>query len=108
MMDTKSKDTERRNVMSNSETKNQPVQEIRMGLIKAVVWANQTKSNGIMHNVTLSRIYRDTNGDWQETQSLGRNDLLLAAKVLDAAHTFICRKEQERDAPADEAVASQN
>ena len=66
--------------MSNSETKNQPVQEIRMGLIKAVVWANPTKSNGIMHNVTLSRIYRDTNGDWQETQSLGRNDLLLAAR----------------------------
>ena len=87
--------------MNNSESKKQPVQEIRMGLIKAVVWANQTKSNGIMHNVTLSRIYRDTNGDWQETQSLGRNDLLLAAKVLDAAHTFICRKEQERDVPAE-------
>lgn len=94
--------------MSNSETKNQPVQEIRMGLIKAVVWANPTKSNGIMHNVTLSRVYRDTNGDWQETHSLGRNDLLLAAKVLDAAHTFICRKEQERDVPADEAETSQN
>ncbi len=94
--------------MSNNETKNQPVQEIRMGLIKAVIWANQTKSNGIMHNVSLSRIYRDTNGDWQETQSLGRNDLLLAAKVLDAAHTFICRKEQEREAPADEAATSQN
>ena len=94
--------------MSNSETKNQPVQEIRMGLIKAVVWANPTKSNGIMHNVTLSRIYRDTNGDWQETQSLGRNDLLLAAKVLDAAHTFICRKEQEREVPAEEAAATQH
>ena len=80
-----------------------------MRLIKAVVSANPTKSNGIMHNVTLSRIYRDTNGDWQETQSLGRNDLLLSAKVLDAAHTWICRKEQqEREAPADEAATSQN
>ncbi len=94
--------------MSNSETKNQPVQEIRMGLIKAVVWANPTKSNGIMHNVTLSRIYRDRNGEWQETQSLGRNDLPLAAKVLDAAHTFICRKEQEREVPAEEAAATQH
>jgi hypothetical protein len=107
-MDTKSKDTERRNVMSNSETKNKPVQEIRMGLIKAAVWANQTKSNGIMHNVTLSRVYRDTNGDWQETHSLGRNDLLLAAKVLDAAHTFICGVEQKREAPAEEAETTQN
>ncbi len=94
--------------MSNNETKNQPVQEIRMGLIKAVVWANPTKSNGIMHNVTLSRIYRDTNGDWQETQSLGRNDLLLAAKVLDAAHTYICRTEQQREVPAEEAAATQH
>lgn len=94
--------------MSNRETTNQPVQEIRMGLIKAVVWANPTKSNGVMHNVSLSRIYRDANGDWQETQSLGRNDLLLAAKVLDAAHSFICSKEQEREAPAEKAVAASN
>jgi len=92
--------------MSNSEAKNKPVQEIRMGLIKAVVWANPTKANGIMHNVTLSRVYRDGNGDWQETHSLGRNDLLLAAKVLDAAHTFICGIEQKREAPAEEAVTS--
>ena len=53
--------------MSNGESKKQPVQEIRMGLIKAAVWANQTKSNGIMHNVTLgariSRCKRRLAGD---------------------------------------------
>ncbi len=62
-MDTKSKDTERSDVMSSSESKNQPVQEIRMDLITTAVWANPVKSNGIMHNVTMSRIYRYTNGD---------------------------------------------
>ena len=87
--------------MSKSESKNRPVREIRMGPIKALVWANPTKTNGVMHSVTLSRLYVDAKGDWQETHSYGRNDLLLAGKVLDAAHTFICQTEQERDDSAE-------
>ena len=83
---------------NNAATKNQPAQEIRFGLVKAVIWANSTKSNGVMHNVTLVRLYRDGNGDWQQTQSLGRDELLAASKVLDAAHTWICETEQERAA----------
>lgn len=90
--------------MSNSDTKNQPVQEIRLGLIKAVIWANPTKNNGIMHNVTLARLYRDSNDKWQESSSFGRDDLLLTRKVLDAAHSWICQREQERS--ADESAAA--
>jgi hypothetical protein len=75
-------------------TKNQPVQEIRIGAIKAVVWANKT-TNGIVHNVVPVRLYRDDNGDWQETHSLGRDDLLLAAKVLDMVHTWIVETERK-------------
>lgn len=71
-----------------TETKTRPVHEVRMGRIKAAIWANQTDS-GVMHNVTLARIYRDNDGNWNETHSLGRDDLLLAAKVLDAALTWV-------------------
>jgi hypothetical protein len=84
--------------MSNSDTKNQPVQEIRLGLIKAVIWANPTKNNGTMHNVTLARLYRDADDKWQESASFRRDDLLLTRKVLDAAHSWICQTEQERSA----------
>lgn len=76
--------------------KNQPVHEFRLGAVKAVVWANPTKNSTVMHNVTLARIYRDTDGEWQETTSFGRDDLLVAGKVLDMAHTWIHRTEQER------------
>ena len=64
-----------------------PVHEIRLGLIKASIWRNQTKS-GERHNVTVSRLYR--NGDtWKESSHFGRDDLLLVAKVADMAHTWI-------------------
>ena len=70
-----------------------PVHEIRLGLIKASIWRNQTKS-GERHNVTLARLYK--NGDvWKESGHLGRDDLLVAAKALDLAHSWILHSHQE-------------
>lgn len=64
-----------------------PVHEIRLGLIKASIWKNQTKS-GERHNVTVARLYK--NGDtWKESGHFGRDDLLLVAKVVDMAHSWI-------------------
>ncbi len=43
------------------------------------------------HNVTVTRLYKD--GDlWRESQHFGRDDLLLLAKVLDQAHTWIMQQ----------------
>ena len=67
--------------------KQKPANEIRLGRIKATIWANDT-TNGIRHNVTVRRLYKD--GDaWKESDSFGRDDLPLVAKVLDQAHTWI-------------------
>jgi hypothetical protein len=64
-----------------------PVHTVRLGLIKAAIWRNQTKS-GERHSVSIVRIYR--NGDvWKESTRFGRDDLLLVAKVADLAHTWI-------------------
>jgi hypothetical protein len=68
--------------------KNRPVHEVRLGRIKAAVWANQTEA-GVRHNVTVSRVYRDGDGDWQTSDSFGRDDLPLLAKVVDRAHSWI-------------------
>ena len=71
-------------------TKNQPVKEVRLGRIKAVIWKNPgSNGNGPLFNTTLARLYKDPESDnWKESQSLGRDDLLLAAKVLGEAHTW--------------------
>jgi hypothetical protein len=68
----------------------QPIHSIRFGYIKVNIWFNQTKS-GDRYNVTVTRLYRD--GDlWRESQHFGRDDLLLLAKALDEAHTWIMQQ----------------
>lgn len=73
-----------------------PVEEIRIGAIRAAIWRNDTES-GVRHNVTFERIYRDGQ-EWRSTASFGRDDLLLLGKVADQAHTWI--HNQGREAPA--------
>ena len=58
-----------------------------MGRIRAAIWQNQT-DNGVRHNVTMSRLYKDGD-DWKDTTSFGRDDLPLVAKVCDLAHSWI-------------------
>lgn len=67
--------------------KQQPVHEIRFGAVKAAIWENQTTA-GVRHNVTVSRLYKDGD-EWKRTESFGRDDLPLLAKVVDQAHTWI-------------------
>ncbi|MEZ6212183.1 MAG: hypothetical protein R3B46_13195 [Phycisphaerales bacterium] len=82
----------RRKRMESSE-KNQPAAEFRINGVKAVVWENETR-NGSMFNTTLVRVYKDKDEEWKETNSLGRDDLLAARKVLDEAHSFILDEER--------------
>ena len=78
---------------SSNSTASRPVQEVRLGRIKAAIWANSTE-NGTRHNVTFTRLYKD--GDqWKDSQSFGRDDLPLLAKVADMAHTWIFAEGQE-------------
>ena len=74
--------------MANAKAKVKPVKEVRMGRIKAAIWANDTES-GVRHNVTFSRIYRTEENGWESTTSFGRDDLPLLAKVADRAHSWI-------------------
>ena len=65
----------------------QPAHEVRLGSVKAAIWKNQGE-NGTRFNVTVARIYKDGE-QWKSTDSFGRDDLLVLAKVLDQAHTWI-------------------
>lgn len=67
--------------------KQQPVHEIRLGAVKAAIWENET-SVGVRHNVTISRLYKEGE-EWRNTDSFGRDDLPLVAKVVDQAHSWI-------------------
>ena len=80
--------------------KDKPTHEVRIGAIKAAIWKNDTAS-GVRYNVTFSRIYKDKDDDqWKSTDSFGRDDLLVLAKVADQAHSWIHALGQEKEEPA--------
>lgn len=79
----------------SKEAKNRPVHEVRFGRIRAAIWQNETE-NGLRHNVTVSRLYKDGD-EWRDSSSFGRDDLPLVAKVCDQAHSWIFEHGSERN-----------
>jgi hypothetical protein len=71
---------------------NQPVQEIRLGRIRATVWRNETE-NGARYSVVLTKLYKVADR-WQDTGHFDRDDLPLVAKVVDLAHTWIFEQKE--------------
>jgi hypothetical protein len=91
--------------MAKKQNKVQPVEEVRIGSIKAAIWRNEGES-GPRFNITLQRLYRTEDGKWQSTSSFGRDDLLVLMKVADATHTRVMeligdnREQQRQEKPA--------
>ncbi len=85
--------------------KEKPIHEVRLGSIKAAIWKNETPGGGVRYSTHFSRIYRDEKEkEWKRTESFGRDDLLVVAKVADQAHTWIhgqTRDERDRDRERD-------
>jgi hypothetical protein len=74
--------------MAKKQNKIQPVEEVRIGSVKAAIWRNEGES-GPRFNVTFQRLYRTENGKWQSTAGFNRDDLLVLMKVADATHTRV-------------------
>jgi hypothetical protein len=71
------------------EEPRRPIQEFRLGRIKAAVWQNETQL-GTRYSVTITRLYKpDGEASWRTSTAFNRDDLPLVAKVADLAHTYI-------------------
>ena len=78
---------------ADAEPTTKPAHEIRLGRIKATIWANENES-GPWFNVRVIRLYREEEG-WKTSTSFGREDLPLVVKAADMAHTWILQQGQE-------------
>ncbi|MDX2198773.1 MAG: hypothetical protein SF069_07360 [Phycisphaerae bacterium] len=84
--------------------KQKPAHTIKLGRVKAAIWANQSEKGGTRYNVTLTRLYKE--GDtWKDSSSFGRDELPLAIKVLDLAHTWMFEQSQAEPAKEEQAAA---
>ena len=65
-----------------------PIHEIRLGAVRAAIWANESRPNDVWFSVTVSRLYKDGN-DWKNSSSFRRDDLPVVAKIMDMAYAWI-------------------
>ena len=75
----------------------QPIQEIRLGLIRASIWENATK-HGVRYSIIFTKLYKAADR-WQDTAHFSRDDLPLVSKVADLAHAWILQQTQRLTAP---------
>jgi hypothetical protein len=73
---------------AKSSNTSAPVQTFRLGRIKAAVWENEA-DNKRFYNVTFARTYLGSDKKFHDTDSFGRDDLPLVAKLANDAHTYI-------------------
>ncbi len=65
-----------------------PAHKLRIGVLQVTIWRN-VSDRGTWYSVTPSRGYKQGDETWKETDSLGFDDILVMAKLLDQAHTWI-------------------
>ena len=83
------------------ETKKRPTVTQRFGNIEAALWANETK-DGIIHNVTFSRVYKNAEGQLRSAGSCGRRDIFNLVRGAVWAYAQM----GERRAPAGTDIAT--
>jgi hypothetical protein len=69
-----------------------PAHKIRCGVLQVTIWRNSGEK-GSWYSANLSRGFKTDEG-WRETDSLGSDDLLAGAKLLDLAHSWIMHQQQ--------------
>ena len=90
--------------MSDSK---KPAARVSLHPVSAAIWRNDNAKGEAFYAVTLQRNYKDADGKWKSSDSLNEGDLLLAAKVLDLAHTEISKlraKDRQAQQPEDQAA----
>ena len=79
--------------MAKQKNKKPTIIKVGRG-IRAKLWKNSNE-NGQWYNVTISRVYKDDHGDFQDFESFTRDDLLQVAFVAQKAFDDIINQTNE-------------
>ena len=82
-----------------STTKTRPVHEVKAGLVKAVIWPNET-TNGTRYSVTFVRLYKQDE-TWKTTHSFGARDMADVVRASVLAEAWV----REHTPKSEEAAA---
>lgn len=84
---------------------NSPAHKIRIGNVSAIIWRNPHEK-GAWYSLQISRSYKNGDDEWRNTDALGFDDILTAAKLLDQAHTWIAQQMESDRKSRKESVAA--
>ncbi len=76
--------------------KKKPTHEIRLGAIRATIWANESSSGDRWFNLIIGRSYKDDQGQWHETNSYPESHV---SDLCNAANATKLWFEQHRKPP---------
>ena len=88
---------------SEPKQKQKPVHEVRLGRVRAAIWENTT-DKGTWCKVTFSRLFKDRSNKWQDSDSYGKEDLLLLAEVARQAAHILYKDEVRREGGTEEVL----
>jgi len=78
----------------------QPIARFRAGQVSCGIWENEIQVNGTaktMLKASVSRRYKDRDGNWKSSQSFSRNEIPLALYCLEQAFEKIIGEEQAQN-----------
>ena len=73
-----------------------PLAKFRAGQVSCALWENEINVNGNPKTVlkaSIQRRYKDSDGNWKSSQSLGRNEIPLAIYCMEKAFDKIIQEE---------------
>ncbi len=76
----------------------EPEKTFNQGSCRAAIFANEIKQNGktaIFRNVAIQKRYKDKDGNWQNTNSFGVNDLPKLVLIATKAYDYLTLKKEE-------------
>lgn len=83
-----------------------PKKRFTCGCVEGLVWENERAVGDrrfTVASVTFSRRYKKSNGDWDSSNSFGRNDLPKLAIVCDEAYRYLSKKGPDEETEATSA-----
>jgi hypothetical protein len=83
----------------------QPVVRFGVGQVSCAVWENEISVNSQAETIlkaSVSRRYRDYNGEWKSSTSFSRNEILLAIYCLQKAFALMVEGDNDGEGVFDE------
>jgi len=82
-----------------------PAKSFRAGAVEAAIFENERTVGGKklkMFNVVFRRSYKDKDGNWQNSDSFGINDVPKVELLLKKSYEFVLVGERAEEEPADD------